>query len=145
MGFSSLEKPIKFRTEYKNNSENEKTAPFTATTDQFSIVIYKRMSTITKLTSEKGIAMLGYEGFIYTLERQSETKMIFRCKNRDCKGRCHTNPSMDVIVSGPTEHCHAPNPGYVSVVELKKKIESRAVDGEESPSVISHSALGFFP
>ena len=145
MGFSSSKKSIKFRTKYKNNSENEKTSPFTATTDQFFIVIYERMSTITKLTSEKGKMMLGYEGFIYTLERQSETKMIFRCKNRDCKGRCHTNPSMDAIVSGPTEHCHAPNPDYVPVVELTKKIKSRSVDSEESPSVILHAALRSFP
>ena len=45
------------------------------------------MSTIVKLTSEKGKPMLGYEGFIYTLDRQTEAKMIFRCQNRDCKGR----------------------------------------------------------
>ena len=103
------------------------------------------MSTVTKLTSEKGKLMLGYEGFIYTLERQSEAKMIFRCQNRSCKGRCHTNPSMDVIVSGPTEHCHAPNPDYVPVVELKNKIKSRAGDSEELSSVILHSALRTFP
>ena len=116
MGFSSLKKPIKLRTKYKNNPENETTQPFTANTDQFFIVIYKRMSTITKLTSEKGEPMLVYEGFIYTLERQSEAKMIFRCQSRVCKGRCHANPSMDAIVSGPTEHCHAPNLDRVPVV-----------------------------
>jgi hypothetical protein len=31
--------------------------------------------------------MLGYQGYIYTLERKVETKMIFRCRNRDCKDK----------------------------------------------------------
>ncbi|CAF3268924.1 unnamed protein product [Rotaria socialis] len=35
--------------------------------------------------------MLGYEGYIYTLEQKNDVKLIFRCQNRDCKGRCHTN------------------------------------------------------
>jgi hypothetical protein len=82
------------------------------------------MSTIIKLTSEKGKPMLGYEGFIYTLDRQTETKMIFRCQNRDYKGRCHRNSIMDAIVSGPTEHCHAPNHDRIPVVELRNKIKS---------------------
>ncbi|CAF4868496.1 unnamed protein product, partial [Rotaria socialis] len=60
--------------------------------------------TIKKFTSEKGKAMLSYEGYIYTLERKNDVKLIFRCQNGDCKGRCHTNPTMDVIVSAPTEH-----------------------------------------
>ena len=62
--------------------------------------------------------------------------MIFRCQNRDCKGRCHTNPSMDAILSGPTEHCHAPNLDRLPVIELKNKIKSRAADSEESSSTI---------
>ena len=45
------------------------------------------MSTINKLSSEKGKPMLGYEGYIYTLERKTDVKMIFRCQNRDCKGK----------------------------------------------------------
>ena len=103
------------------------------------------MSTIIKLTSEKGKPMLGYEGFIYTLERQTEAKMIFRCQNRDCKGRCHTNPIMDAILSGPTEHCHAPNPDRIPVVELRNLIKSRAGDSEEPSSAILHSAIRSFP
>jgi hypothetical protein len=31
--------------------------------------------------------MLGYDGYIYTLERKTDEKMIFRCQNRDCKGK----------------------------------------------------------
>lgn len=89
--------------------------------------------------------MLGYEGFIYTLDRQTETKIIFRCQNRDCKGRCHTSPSMDAIVSGPTEHCHAPNPDRIPVAELRNKIKSRADDSEEPSSAILHSAMRSLP
>jgi hypothetical protein len=45
------------------------------------------MSTINKFSSEKGKPMLGYEGYVYTLERKTDAKMIFRCQNRDCKGK----------------------------------------------------------
>ncbi|CAF4523270.1 unnamed protein product, partial [Rotaria socialis] len=89
--------------------------------------------------------MLGYEGYIYTLERKTDVKMIFRCQNRDCKGRCHTSPSMDTVLSEPTEHCHAPNLGKIPVLELKNKIKSRAADSEEQSSTILHSVLRSFP
>lgn len=103
------------------------------------------MSTITLFQSEKGKPMLAYEGYIYTLERQTEAKKIFRCQNRDCKGRCHTNPSVDAIVSAPTDHCHAPNPHRLPVVELKNKIKSRAGDSEEPSSTILHNMIRSFP
>ena len=103
------------------------------------------MSTIIKLTSEKGKPMLGYEGIIYPLDRQIEGKMIFRCPNRDCKGRCHTNPIMDAIISGPTEHCHAPNPDRILDVELRNQIKSRSGDSEEPSSAILHSGIRSFP
>ncbi|CAM4986296.1 unnamed protein product [Rotaria socialis] len=101
--------------------------------------------TIKKFTSEKGKAMLSYEGYIYTLERKNDVKLIFRCQNGDCKGRCHTNPTVDVIVSAPTEHCHASKPDLVPVLELKNKIKSRAAETEESSSTILHSAMRSFP
>ncbi|CAF4432369.1 unnamed protein product [Rotaria magnacalcarata] len=101
--------------------------------------------TIKNFTSEKGKAMLSYEGYIYTLERKNDVKLIFRCQNRDYKGRCHTNPTMDVIVSAPTEHCHASKPDLVPVLELKNKIKSRAAETVESSSTILHSAMRSFP
>ena len=48
---------------------------------------------------------------------------------------------MDTILSGPTEHCHAPKPDLVPVLELKNKIKTRAVETEESPSTILHSSF----
>lgn len=45
------------------------------------------MSEIKKLLSEKQKPMLGYKGYIYTIERQNEEKIVFRCKNRQCKGK----------------------------------------------------------
>ncbi|CAF4785586.1 unnamed protein product, partial [Rotaria sp. Silwood2] len=38
-----------------------------------------------KLTTEKGKPMLLHESYIYTVERTTTTKLIFRCQNRDCK------------------------------------------------------------
>ncbi|CAM4928514.1 unnamed protein product [Rotaria socialis] len=100
---------------------------------------------IKKLKTEKGKDMLSYEGYIYTLERKTDVKLIFRSQRRDCKGRCHTNPTMDAILSGPTEHCHAPTPDLVPVFELKSKIKARAAETEEFPSAILHSVMRSFP
>jgi len=57
-------------------------------TNHINILIYvKTMSEIKKLLSEKNKPMLGYKGYIYTIEKTKEDKIIFRCKNRDCKGK----------------------------------------------------------
>ncbi|CAF3325004.1 unnamed protein product [Rotaria socialis] len=60
-------------------------------------------------------------------------------------GRCHTSPTMDAIVSGPTEHYHAPKPDLVPVLELKNKIKSRATETEEPSNTILHSTMRSFP
>lgn len=44
------------------------------------------MSQMEKLVSVKGKSMLLHEGYIYTIERTKETKLVLRCQNRDCKG-----------------------------------------------------------
>ena len=60
-------------------------------------------------------------------------------------GRCHINLGMDTILSRPTEYCHASKLDLVPVLELKNKIKTRAVETEESPSTILHSAIRSFP
>ena len=52
---------------------------------------------------------------------------------------------MDAILSGPTDHCHAPNLDQLPVVELKNKIKSRAADSEEPSSNILYSSMRSFP
>ena len=52
---------------------------------------------------------------------------------------------MDTILSGPTEHCHAPKLDLVPVLELKNKIKIRTVETEESSSTILRSAIDSFP
>lgn len=52
---------------------------------------------------------------------------------------------MDAVVSGPTEHSHAPKPDLVPVLELKNKIKTRAAETEELPSTILHSLMRSFP
>jgi hypothetical protein len=44
------------------------------------------MSLIEKLLSEKGKPIVVHAGYIYTQERTTITKLIFRCQNRNCKG-----------------------------------------------------------
>jgi hypothetical protein len=63
----------------------------------------------------------------------------------DLIGRCHTNPTMDAILSGPTEHRHAPNLDRAPVLDLKTKIKARAADSEEPSSTILHSVMRSFP
>ena len=119
------------------------------------------MSEIKKLLSEKQKPMLGYKGYLYTLERQNEERIAFRCKNRQCKGkltkkrifinfhhwlgRCQTDPNMNTILSEPTEHCHGPIIDQLPVIELKNKIKSRALTSEEPTSIILYSELKSFP
>ncbi|CAF1249209.1 unnamed protein product [Rotaria sordida] len=103
------------------------------------------MSQIEKLLSVKGKPMIHHEGYIYTVEHTTSTKLIFRCQNRDCKARCHTNLSMDVFLSQPTAHGHAPQPDRVPAIQLKNEIKARAVTTDESTSSIIHSALRTYP
>ena len=48
------------------------------------------MSEIKRLLSEKKKPMLGYQGYIYTVERQNQERIVYRCKNRLCKGKLKT-------------------------------------------------------
>ncbi len=55
--------------------------------DTYRTQNFKNTTQMEKLLSEKGKPMLLHEGYIYTVERTTEKKNIFRCKNRDCKGK----------------------------------------------------------
>jgi hypothetical protein len=52
---------------------------------------------------------------------------------------------MDMILYGPTDHCHAPNLSLASVLALKKKLRIRAVETVELSSTILHSVMRSFP
>ncbi|CAF5101221.1 unnamed protein product, partial [Rotaria sp. Silwood1] len=87
--------------------------------------------------------MMLHDGYIYTVERTTRTKLILRCQNRD--SRCHTNLSMDAILSQPTTHSHAPQSDRVPAIQLKNDIKARAVITDEPTSSIIHSALRTYP
>ncbi|CAM4818333.1 unnamed protein product [Rotaria magnacalcarata] len=53
------------------------------------------MSQIEQLSSINAKPMVLHEGYIYTVERTTTTKLIFRCKNRDCKGTGRKKPQFD--------------------------------------------------
>ncbi|CAF2161640.1 unnamed protein product [Rotaria magnacalcarata] len=103
------------------------------------------MSQIEQPSSVKGKPMILHEGYIYTVERTTKTKSIFRCKNRDCKARCHTNLSMDALLLLLTSHCHAPQPDSVPAIQLKNEIKAHAAITDESTSTIIHSTLRTYP
>ncbi|CAF4569879.1 unnamed protein product, partial [Rotaria magnacalcarata] len=92
------------------------------------------MSQSEQPSSVKGKPMILHEGYIYTVERTTKTKSIFRCKNRDCKARCHTSLSMDAFLSRPTSHCRAPQPDSVPAIQLKNEIKAHAAITDESTS-----------
>ncbi|CAF1380347.1 unnamed protein product [Rotaria sordida] len=52
---------------------------------------------------------------------------------------------MDVFLSQPTAHCHAPQPDRVPAIQLKNEIKARAVTTDVSTSSIIHSALRTYP
>ncbi|CAF4071153.1 unnamed protein product [Adineta steineri] len=85
--------------------------------------------------------MILHNDFIYTCERTSIIKRTFRCQNRDCKARCHTNLSMDKFESEPTAHCHPSNPERIPAIELKNQIKTKVAASDEATSSILHSAL----
>ncbi|CAF3260105.1 unnamed protein product [Rotaria socialis] len=89
--------------------------------------------------------MVVHGGFFYTLERTTTTKCIFRCRNRDCKARCHTSLSMDSFLSEPTVHSHAPDPECIPAFELKSQIKIKAMASNEASSSILHSELRLMP
>ncbi|CAF2061911.1 unnamed protein product [Rotaria magnacalcarata] len=103
------------------------------------------MSQIKKILSEKGKPLLLHESYIDTVERTTTTKLIFRCQNRDCKARCHTNLTMDAFLFLPTTHCYAPHPDRVPAIQLKNEIKTRAVMTDESSSSIINSGLRTYP
>ena len=122
------------------------------------------MSQIKEIVSEKGKRMLLHESYIYILERTTTRKLIFYCRNRDCKGkimlpiiilivrknfinlaRCHTNLSMDTFPFQPTSHCHTPNPDLVPSIQLKNDIKAGAATTDEPTSLILHTALRTYP
>ena len=39
--------------------------------------------TIKKFKSKTGKDILGYEGYLYSLDRKTDVKLIFRCQSRD--------------------------------------------------------------
>ena len=45
------------------------------------------MSSIRTLLSEKGKPMITHQGYIYTKEKSTANKVIFRCQGRTCKGK----------------------------------------------------------
>jgi hypothetical protein len=101
--------------------------------------------------------MLNYERYICTMEQITYVKLIFRCQNRDCAGeryfnndeysllkylgRCYTNLTMDVILSGPNEHCHSPKLDLAPVFKLKNKIITQATNNQEPSSTIDRFFL----
>jgi hypothetical protein len=52
---------------------------------------------------------------------------------------------MDMILSGPTDHCHAPYLSLAPVLALKNKIRMWAAETEEPSSTILHSVMRSFP
>ncbi|CAF3690343.1 unnamed protein product [Rotaria sp. Silwood1] len=52
---------------------------------------------------------------------------------------------MDVFLSQPTSHDHAPQPDHVPAIQLKNEIKARAATTDEPSSSILHSALRTYP
>ncbi|CAF1432604.1 unnamed protein product [Didymodactylos carnosus] len=104
------------------------------------------MNDIKSLSSSKGIPMIYYDGYIYTLCRMTDEKMIFQCEDRDCKGRCqcHTNLKMNIFVQQPSNHSHVSDPNRYHTVKIKNDIKQRADTTDEKTSITIHDAMRTF-
>ncbi|CAF5100221.1 unnamed protein product [Rotaria sp. Silwood1] len=103
------------------------------------------MNQIEVLTSSRGNPMLCYSGYLYTHHSMTEKKRVFRCEDRNCRSRCHTNTLMEVFVKEPSEHSHAPDPDRVHVIQLKHEIKARGSSSDEATSIILFDALRSIP
>ena len=95
------------------------------------------------LRSKKGRDLIGYNGNIYRKDRDSATRITWRCRKTKCKGRLSTrNPPIegeDAVEVG--EYAHAPEPAEVEVERLRTKVIQGASTNHDPPRRVLQEAL----
>ncbi len=83
--------------------------------------------------NQKGGETLIERGFIYTIERKTKDKTIWRCVLRSqCKVRVHSEDGVITLRSGG-EHMHAPDLARIEIIRAKQALCQRASETQDAP------------
>ena len=102
------------------------------------------MSTITIATTEKNKPLLMYNGFNYTIDRTSDTKVYWKCeycRTIKCKGRIHTDVNYTNILHEAATHNHSASAAHGDIRLFQDKIRSRAMNNNESTQNVIDNCL----
>ncbi|CAF4494431.1 unnamed protein product, partial [Rotaria sp. Silwood2] len=102
------------------------------------------MSSITIATTEKNKPLLIYNGFNYTIERSSDTKVYWKCehcRSIKCKGRVHTDVDFTNVLHETGNHNHPASAAHCEVRLFQDKIRSRAMNTNESTQNVIDNCL----
>ena len=102
------------------------------------------MSTITIATTEKNKPLLMYNGFNYTIDRTSDTKVYWKCeycRTIKCKGRIHTDVNYTNILHEAATHNHSASAAHADIRLFQDKIRSRAMNNNESTQNVIDNCL----
>ena len=75
---------------------------------------------IYHFTSKRGKPKVSMLGYGYTLNKENNGRMYWRCEDRQCKGTAIT--CNDILISSK-EHQHAPDPTKVKVLFFKCRVK----------------------
>ena len=92
------------------------------------------------LESEKSKIMLAYEGYLYHIDKKTETKEIWRCCDLSCKGHCNT--ANETIIKPSSEHSHAASFGQLEKLEFDQL--SNDVQRNQKPQQCHSVSVGKF-
>ena len=99
------------------------------------------------LVSSRGKNKLGYNGFIYRKDKDTQTTISWRCEVKGCKGRLSTTLEYerDRNCTERGEHFHAPEPAEVSEEVVKGKMYKAAETSHDAPRRILQDAIAGLP
>jgi len=101
-------------------------------------------SKLTFVTSSRGKEKAIFDGFVYTKERETTGKRIWRCELRSCNSRLHSTG--DVVIRQPTEHrFHAPSSERVLAATVVGQVRSKATECESTTKNVVQQAMSLAP
>ena len=87
------------------------------------------------IQNQKSGHTLSFEGHMYTIDKQREVKIIWRCIRKNfCKARLHTSvDNISILLKRNNEHTHSSSTASVAVLRASKDLHLQAVNSHETP------------
>ena len=93
------------------------------------------------VTNQKGGRTLLFEGYVYTVDRQTTDKTLWRCSQKgQCKARIHTSGGQ--VVKRVNEHSHAPSGTNAEIRRATHQIREEALSTRDRPMRLVDGAIG---